>query len=66
MPQSVATFLNLHLQQFFMNDKDGLAIFVLTASFMADAVIPPALNSYHLLLFAFYHLLLFVLARSSL
>ena len=39
---------------FFINDKDGLSIFVLIASFMKDTVICPALNSYHLLLFAWF------------
>ena len=39
---------------FFINDKDGLSIFVLIASFMTDAVIRPALNSYQMLLFAWF------------
>ena len=39
---------------FFISDKDGLSMFVLISSFMTDSVIRPALNSYHLLLFAYF------------
>ena len=44
----------MSVANFFINDKDGLSIFVVIASFMTDAVIRSALNSYHLLLFAWF------------
>ena len=44
----------MSVANFFINDKDELSIFALIPSFMLDAVIRPALNLYHLLLFAWF------------